>query len=66
MRKSECGLRPVGVIGAYAPEGMRNDGVAALCLFNLKSIECLPSIFSFSEFLSRSDWPIFRPEASLV
>jgi hypothetical protein len=22
---------------------MRNDGVAALCLFNLKSIECLPS-----------------------
>jgi hypothetical protein len=23
MRKSECGLRPVGGIGAYAPEGMR-------------------------------------------
>jgi hypothetical protein len=21
MRKSECGLRPVGAIGAYAPEG---------------------------------------------
>ena len=34
MRKSECGLRPVGVIGAYAPEGMRKDGVAALSLFN--------------------------------
>ncbi len=25
--------------------GMWKDGVAALCLFNLKSIECLPSIF---------------------
>ena len=24
----------VGVIGAYAPEGMREDGVAALCLSN--------------------------------
>ena len=23
MRKSECGLRPVGAIGAYAPEGRR-------------------------------------------
>ncbi len=46
MRTSECGLRPlravgsiyepeaVGVIGAYAPEGMRKDGVAALCLSN--------------------------------
>jgi hypothetical protein len=24
MRKWECGLRPVGAIGAYAPEGIRN------------------------------------------
>ena len=26
-----------------AEVGMWKDGVAALCLFNLKSIECLPS-----------------------
>ena len=45
MRKSECGLRPVGVIGAYAPEGMRKDGVAALCLF--------------LKFLFRFDRPFF-------
>jgi len=32
-RKWECGLRPVGAIGAYAPEGMRNDRIASLCLF---------------------------------
>ena len=25
MWKLECGLRPVGAIGAYAPEGMRKD-----------------------------------------
>jgi hypothetical protein len=24
MRKLECGLRPIGAIGAYAPEGMGN------------------------------------------
>ena len=30
---AECGLRPLGAIGAYAPEGMRNDGIASLFLF---------------------------------
>ncbi len=25
MRNAECGLRPVGAIGAYAPEGSRNE-----------------------------------------
>jgi hypothetical protein len=34
LTNAEVGLRPVGAIGAYAPEGMRKDGVAALCLFN--------------------------------
>jgi hypothetical protein len=24
MRNAECGLRPVGAIGAYAPEGSEN------------------------------------------
>ena len=33
IRISECGLRPVGAIGACAPEGMRNDGIALLSLF---------------------------------
>ena len=44
LTNAEVGLRPlravgsiyepeaVGVIGAYAPEGMRKDGVAVLCL----------------------------------
>jgi len=33
IRISECGLRPAGAIGACAPEGMRNDGIALLSLF---------------------------------
>ena len=33
IRISECGLRPVEAIGACAPEGMRNDGIALLSLF---------------------------------
>ena len=30
LTNAEVGLRPVGAIEAYAPEGMRKDGVAAL------------------------------------
>jgi hypothetical protein len=44
MRKWECGLRPVGAIGAYAPEGIWNDGTAALRLFIL--LKTIPTLLT--------------------
>jgi hypothetical protein len=51
---------------------MSKCGIAALCLLKFKMIEYLTStfiirysIFAFSEFLFRLDWPLFRPAAAL-
>jgi len=36
MRNAECGLRPVGAIGAYAPEGMRKENEIGIWSQELK------------------------------
>jgi len=46
MRKSECGLRPVGFIRAYAPEGMRKDGVGEGFIPSLRTVSIALKLLS--------------------
>ena len=57
MRKSECGLRPVGVIRAYAPEGMRKDGVGEGFIPSLRTVSIALKLLSDCLMLPGGDKP---------
>ena len=70
----ECGLRPIGAIEAYAPEGRwkkTTNGLALLCLSNTcKRDNCLPSTLDIHHLfyhllLTFAYWTqYFRPTSS--
>jgi hypothetical protein len=46
IRNWECGLRPVGAIGAYTPEGMRKEKKKTEKVFSRKDTETHGYVFN--------------------